>query len=390
LFEDPGAAEEEEEAEEEEAAEAAADAADAAPAVAPVVAENVLGRVEDGAKFAKPEGIGPPAGYSVIDHPIWDAAKRLEAYLMDNTHKEAQENAALESKMILHAFFAVAIHRKTCEGHTWFDKQTKKIGSNTHRAAAVAGSAKETFHKFMAAWGHDIVHHLPPKVLDDICDAIAGTGAAPETKKFVLNMDYMGVNIKDKLVKDVLKVSESATDRWPVGLLGKSAIILGLSAINGMLRAIAQRIVVKGAGTVIQAVDELRTKISAKDASKAMITACRNTLPDLIAFAAGYLSRAGASSVAEKDSIKGVIKTHSDDFAAGESLCTAIMSAPVHKLALSNAVAAQFAAVIGALKTTTIAGYAVADTVKIDEVEVADSEATVAHERMLALLEATK
>lgn len=322
----------------------------------------------------------------VVDNPVWLAAKKLEAYLLNADNLAVQEKAAVDAKMILHAIVAVAIHRKLVEEHTWITKDTEVANTNTNRCLGVAGSAKDEFGKFMKAHGHDIVHHLTSDTLDAMCDILC-QDVSPDMKGVIpvgSVYEYMGSKVAGKSICQFLTVTQSAKERWPVGTLGKSALIQGLGAIHSMLESIMQRVLVTKGETVLASVSELQNDLKSKDATRDLVVRCRANLLPKIAYAVGFMEGYSNSSYAESPSIAAVVKNHASSHNAGKSLATSVLSAPAHSKAITTAIASQFTDTISIVEVTT--GKVTHTEVATEDVALGDDPTEVAHTRMLELM----
>lgn len=357
---------------------------------------DILGSVEDGAYYSEIVAGGAPAGYVEWDHPIWDMAKRMEGYFMDSTHKAAQESMASQGKMILHAFYAVAIHRKVCEGHSWFTNETMKEKSNTYRALGVAGSAHEEFQSYMKLYGHDIVHHLTDSSLAGICDAMnepispVSPTEDPPRKRVTAALEYNGVQIRGKQVSEVLIVSESARERWPVGELGKSAIILGLKAVSGMVEAITSRVLVSGTQHLTSDLKRIRDFIAGPQVKRDTILLAREAFTSIIVYSVGFLSASGKTASMEAESIKAVIRANTDDFDAGKAMGVTVLQAPINLNALASALIAKLTSVVSAMSKFSDTTTTVSVAEDINEAVIGETEAAISHARMLETLKATR
>lgn len=338
-------------------------------------------------------GVDPD--YVAVDHPVWYTAKVLEAHFFDNTNRKAQEIISSVSKYVLFAFFAVGIHRATCALHSWYTAETLKPGTNTYRAGAVAGADKEEFRKFMKSYGHDLIHHVSDTTLDEILDALSAVNDNSKATKFTSTFEYNSVDVNGKALHEVIVLGTACTDRWPVGVMGKGSLVLGIKNISSMLSSIMMRVKVPNGDKVIVALSKLLELIVGKGATSDIVKKCRQSMTSIVCFATGYCVQAAVLQLDDSSAIGALVKTNQQDFSTGKSLADSIIAAPIHTEALSATIVAQFELVIAAIENAaktelTAMGYTVPPGGTVTDALIGESDADKAQKNMIATLDAFK
>jgi len=225
------------------------------------------------------------AKFDVIDGSLAlkGVAKAVcDRFADDETFAQAQMG---ESRYVILCLIANAIHRKQNEGHNWFTKNGNVKGTNTHRALAIGGEFVEGFARFMDRGGHDLWHFLTDKTLVDIADAVTGT-----TDKIVVGaFTYNGANIVGHKISEVFEIGSAAMDRYPPGIMGKGAIMVGLMMLRAMIVYISMKVVIDDVGILINAIDVEAAIVAGIDDRKRLMDK-KDKLQKTIVMAYGFFT----------------------------------------------------------------------------------------------------
>lgn len=363
-------------------------------AEAPVPVDARGGGVEE-AKDEEKEDILDAADVPVVaavvetDTNIWATAKRIECAAF--TVSSFAEVVASSGRHVLHCLIANAIHRHVTEGHNWITEAANRPNTQTSRCLAVAGADAIPFRAFMTTHGHDSLHHLSTASMNDIATALCPDSENAQ-RTVRIDVNYIGVNVSGRRIDDIFKVSEAASNRWPVGVMGKSAVILGLSATNAMIADISTVVKFSSSRTITGGIDRLSQTVKSSTFTRDNLAAIRIVLPEVLAVAYGYVRARRMRAYDNKASLDAVKEQNLAAYATGEALATAIERSPVHSDAVSSSVLNALARIETALLSCNTV---VTDTpyVRVPAaelvIELGKDPALVAHDRMIQTLNAS-
>jgi len=279
-----------------------------------------------------------------------EAANKIYAAIVASP--SALSVAFEDSKHIILAIVANAMHRDMHEGHNWYTDYTNKSNTGTNRCIAVAGEGRLAFANFMVAHGHDIWHVLGDKCLASIASAIVGV----DEKILPGNTTYNGVVYVDASLSSILKLPESATDRYPVGVMGKSAMIKGLEASVMMIDDITSKVRVPNVVAVTTAIYQVSQYIKNGSYERRELLNLRDVLAPILAASAGYCKSATglAVTVAICDSLNALASKHTQYYAKGSILATRMRDVKADNAAVSSAIESVFGMMITSLESTAV------------------------------------
>jgi hypothetical protein len=271
---------------------------------------------------------------AMINH-LAPVATRWYENLNNNSTVSAQ--IAQSGYMLLHSFFANAIHRSHCNNHNWITADMHRTNSATRRCLAVLGSDIQNFSTFMERHGHETNHHLTTASLYHICDVLAGI--VPATVPDVETI-YADRDIRAKNVNEVLKVSESATDRWPAAQMGKSAMIIALNLIEAVYAHLSSVMKIDGADTIATGAASLSSWLKINTIDRAGMNMANLLLTHLVSNVYGYSCQANLIDPERYAALKSHAARNPASEASGKSVATSVMKATPHPEAISQAVRA--------------------------------------------------
>ena len=180
------------------------------------------------------------------------AAQGILRFVRDD--EKAATEVMAEGHFLGQALIANAIHRTRSDGHNWYTLDTRVRGTVAYKACAVAGKRTRDMRVFMEAHGHDLFHYLTNESLFAIANALTGeTPAAPVAAFVYDNHDRNGDAIHTWVV-----LGDAACDRWPVGVLGKSSLILGLGYLQFTINSIASKILIPNAPDIVASIKSVQ------------------------------------------------------------------------------------------------------------------------------------
>jgi len=209
-------------------------------------------------------------------------AQGVEAMIEGN--EIARAEALAESHLVLYALIANAIHREKNAGHSWFTADTNKRGTDAYKACKVGGKYTNDLRAFMAECGHDMWHLLTDDTMNDVVNGFTGTVVVVIAQA----INYNGIAVQGMNLHDVVGLADSAVDRWPVGVLGKSALVLGVRNIYFMLNMICSKTVVEDAKEIEAAIDDAAHEINTRLPNRAAVLRAKDHYANAIAIAYGF------------------------------------------------------------------------------------------------------
>jgi len=302
-------------------------------------------------------------GSDVITIADWDAkaavhvhctqfAGRIWAWL--NETPDRMQDFCKDSRWVFLALYANAMHRHMENGHNWYTDRASVRNTSAFRCVHIAGADQELFAAFMAKYGHDIWHFLSDQTLIRFCNALSGK---PDPVMFSANaFVYDGADRARSAFHLVFKTPDSAKDRWPLGQVGGSGLVLGLDLLKALIVAIVAKIGVEGASSVVNAIDQMRSVFTAGGAdavTRPHLTAAKGRLSEIIAFAIGFscATSMGRDFYEDKGSLSFFKSAHEDRFSAGRAFADQIAEIKVSKASLTAAVEVAFNDIRNALSS---------------------------------------
>jgi hypothetical protein len=273
-----------------------------------------------------------------------------EIVAMLTTEGAMEDEIAKVGRNILYSFPANGIHREQHDLHNWFTEEMKNPRSPTSKALGVAGRNKEEFRVFMEGRGHDGNHHLPDEMLDAYSKVICQVDTDLEIPAGTSIM-YGGRDIAGMKVYKIFDLGESVKGRYPAGILGKAAIIIGLSMFQAMISHLATRVKIVGIKPILINVTRLTERV--KDASfpHKVLLRLGTTLGPQFAVTYGFLLH---SNILEEEDYK-AFSNHASrypaEMASGKSLASALKRAAPHREAITGAIVTALTSMAESLTT---------------------------------------
>lgn len=185
---------------------------------------------------------------------------------------------------------ANALHRETCAGHNWLTAAARKRATPTARASMIAGPYRDALLDFADRnnTGHDLWHYLSDKTMRAMACALTGAVTHIIPNPFT----WSGEKYDDPNVDfaSIVSLPESATDRYPSGLAGKSALITGLTFMREMSATIALRTAGVSIEKVTGSVDMMMAIMDDGYFDRTIMLEMRTTLRSSIAIACGFVA----------------------------------------------------------------------------------------------------
>lgn len=312
------------------------------------------------------------------------SAAAIEAHLFDEENVSMATMIQGNSRNLLLAIVANAIHRSQNEGHNWLTASANDRSSMTFRALAVAGAHKDEFSKFMHNHGHGVLHHLTTETINRLADAITGEDEAVVRDEALVYNDAL---INGTAMHLVFPMTESARDRWPVGQMGKAAIIVGLDEVSSMVSDIVSRLSVANSGALSVRIGLMRNAMAEAVAMpRPDLLAIRAVLSEVICIAFGYVEESGGHVAFNHPAVANLAKTNSASTNLGSSLYDAVAKAPANREAVAGAIGAALERIAMSMENAANlfpGGVAYPPPIELGEVILGESE----DERMRAMLE---
>jgi len=262
-------------------------------------------RASDILTFAVFDTVFPDAG--VRDAYI-TAATRVWAYLHEDANKHHLNVALVNSKYVVLALIANAIHRQKLNGHNWYTDKTNVQRTETGRCIAVAAEDRMAFGIFMSRDGHDLWHFLNDPSLCAVADTITGVN------KIVINNDfiYNGINRRGDHVHTFIDVGDAAIDRWPPGQMGIASLMKGLDACSIMITDITSKVAISNTAAILVAIKRAKEIVSAKELGRPEMLTYKDSLTDLVCTSYGYVAAGQGlmATLGESDALSNLARSN--------------------------------------------------------------------------------
>jgi len=246
----------------------------------------------------------------------YEAAEKIYSFTLKSPANAAKfaENAHLYPCMLV----VNACHRKENNGHNLFTEDVTDIKSDGYKLANFAGRDKSKFRELLVAFGHDAFHCLNDGCIDDCADAITGHVPARVPPGTIYNASTIGA--EEVHVHELLKTTEATVDRWPVGTLGISSLILGVDRMIEMFVDLKTKLI--NASTIVPQLSALRKTLEDKRFKRDSVTELRSRMGDSIAIAYGYACRTskGEAKLQSNMSLVKFCKSRTASVATGKTI----------------------------------------------------------------------
>lgn len=252
------------------------------------------------------------AGVGIASFGI--AADRIHARM--RSHPKFAARVTPAPKFALIALFANNAHRVVTAGHNWITNAAK--GTPADKALGHAGAELHDFRTFMDEFGHDLWHVLSDASLKCLCDQLTSrTG-----ERFVSQYVYNNTQVMDLRLMDVIRLPDSTLDRYPIGTIGISALVIGTSFITALFNDVLARVAAGGVSGALAGVDRLRTALGSIKLDRRDLEKIRSLLIPAIAIACGYVGSSvdGADEVAKHPSITALMLRNPSETSMGNVL----------------------------------------------------------------------
>jgi hypothetical protein len=230
------------------------------------------------------------AAYNRIQADIRANLEKAANRIYSATKDDPRAAAAIagQGSLATLAWIANAMHRSRMDGHNWLTAAAAKKGTAANAALGIAPLVREDFAAFMEKVGHDLWHFVPDAVMEGWTDLLCGMRKVSLDHDVTFGADTFTHGDFD--VGSYLKVPDAARDRWPVGLIGISSIILGMDAMGYAISCMSTRLTVNSSDDLQQAIKAMRDAIQKPDMDRSVLVTIRQSLEPSIAFAAGMVS----------------------------------------------------------------------------------------------------
>jgi hypothetical protein len=227
-------------------------------------------------------------------------------------------DASADSSFVPLAAVANALHRYGMNGHQWITADSKKMGTLAYRCTKVAGALQPSFSTYMATWGHDLLHCVHDKALCDIVDRMCGI-TAPTADGEAKGGDGDEPKIP---LRDLVKLPESASDRWPPGTIGISSLVLGVRAILEMLAEV--NVKVGGSERAMKLAKGALDGLTGKPMSREEVLKLKTRLAPHCAIAVGFVYRSALKmeSLESHGSLRSLAEAYPAEKGVGRALGT--------------------------------------------------------------------
>jgi len=223
-----------------------------------------------------------------------------------------------DARSVIHALVACAIHRKRHEGHSWKTQEASRVNSEGAKICMMATGFIPEFVAFMKGNGHDIWHFLDDDSINVMCDHLCGDNDNTIQERFI----YAGSDRNGSTIHGVFKITQSASDRWPVGTLGIAGSIKGLEAMTMMINDICSKVPVDSSDSLIQAIEAAALVFKNQELTRAEVLAARVSIGGACSMAYGYVKASPVleASLGSAEALESASKSHASNVATGGTL----------------------------------------------------------------------
>ena len=277
---------------------------------------------------------------------VAEAAQGILRFVRDD--EKARTEVMAEGHFLAQAVIANAIHRTRSDGHNWYTADTRVRGTVAYKACAVAGKRTRDMRVFMELHGHDLFHYLTNDSLFAIANALTGvTDAIPAAGFIYDNHDRVGTAIHTWI-----RIGDAACDRWPVGVLGKSSLILGLGYLQFTINSIASKIMIANAPDIVDSIKNAQSIMDDEKFDREALLTMRDKFGYVIAVGVGYASAFPdlAEKIETQPSVSNFVSNQLAGFMNGSALAKTVKSIDVSDEALIAAIGTLITAVEGSLQ----------------------------------------
>jgi len=318
-------------------------------------------RASDVVPLAAWEALCVPAVVGVPPNPDVPAGRargaRLGAELVIAAMRQETAHAAVimaGARNVLLMLIANALHRIQSNGHNWITDARGMENSVASRAIGVAGAEKNAFVPFAAMYGHDLWHFLSDRTLYAMATAFTGENAhaAISTEPIQYNgVDYaVGVALHT-----VINAGQAAEQRWPPGKIGTAAIVNGLTALAGMINALAMKAEFQNAGWFESVIVRLKSDVVQREGNVVDFVRAKAVLGEVMAKAVGFMDAdaTGADRQAKLPSLNGFKKSYEAAYISGLGLGKVCKEVDVNTAAFAESISAFLQVTSNALAALT-------------------------------------
>jgi len=253
------------------------------------------------------------------------------------------------ARMVMFQVIANAIHREQNDGHEWFGTAMTNSTSPTSKTLGVAGRDKEKFKTHMSTHGHDSGHHLADLTLDGLAKMLAGTSGAIFSHATM----YRGEDVNGSSFNTVVNLGASAKGRYPAGVLGKAAMITGLSYAEAMVTTLSSKALLSGHAPIAKNISTMVSTVRNTNYNHEQILTISNRLGPTLSFVYGFCEESGMLQEGDTTAYASHSKRHIAEKASGTSLAMTFARATPHAQAVQGAIIAALVKL-----SDTIAGVA--------------------------------
>lgn len=252
-----------------------------------------------------------------------------------------EDKLAEVGRLKLLSIVSNAIHREQNADHSWFTDEMHNKRSPTAKCMTVAGADYNKLKDYMTLYGHDINHHLPYNVIAAMARILCGADSAliPDGTRIG------GEDLGGKELATWFDLGEAVKGRFPAGVLGKAALIIGLELVDAMVVNLGSRVKITGAGPISANSSRLAEQLKATNLRHDQILRIGSTLGPLISLVYGFCTTAKVVDEDEYRAFANHAKRYPAKVVVGSSLAKTLARTTPHREAIAGSVVASLAAI---------------------------------------------
>lgn len=236
---------------------------------------------------------------------------------------------------------ANAIHREQHGDHSWFTHEMNNRRSPTSKCLTIAGADHDKFKDYMTLYGHDGNHHLTFASISRMAKVLTGE----ESLVIAAGTNIGGEDLSGKEIATWLDLGEAVKGRFPAGVLGKAALIIGLELVDAMIVNLSSRVKITGAAPISHNSSMLAARMKSTNLTHAQIIKVGSTLGPLISLVYGFCTSAKVVDEEDYKAFANHAKRYPAKVAVGASLAKTLSRTAPHREAITGSVIASLASI---------------------------------------------
>jgi len=229
----------------------------------------------------------------VVQHDAWAAtpntgqatAAAAQVWSVLRGDPAVEIEACSNLYMHWYCIVANAVHRDQNSGHNFYSNKADQKRTNTYRAVKVGALFLDAFVPFMKVFGHDLYHLLSTECIYAAADAIVGVAIIQIPAAVTVNGYISDGSLP---LNEAIGISESASDRWPIGSVGVAAVVVGMREVAAMLDSIAARATIAALSDCKRFTSRLLTVLTDGHINRGVLMSLKRALKSVIAIGVGY------------------------------------------------------------------------------------------------------